>query len=212
MSNNKQKRNDPCSCGSGVKYKYCHLRIERKIEMETNNEKPSDLSNKFRDELEAKANQDDPIKAETELVGYEEMARRDAICTLRQFQVQKMTMEMDHANCVLVMRAYELLLDEVKDAPTCAAREGLLDLLPKTLAKLEQQKAQSKWKGVNVVLLAALESSLVDVGGSVGNNGDGDKLNPITDKQIEESLGETDVPDKEDTSLDDEPDNQDDAI
>src|SRR5690554_8079086 len=32
MSNDKPKRNDPCYCGSGLKYKKCHMQADREVE------------------------------------------------------------------------------------------------------------------------------------------------------------------------------------
>lgn len=205
-------RNKMCHCGSLKKYKHCCLKIERNIEMEERKQKTK-LSNDFRDNLAAKEKLEDPIKAETELVGEDEMLRRDSICTLRQMQVQKAVMEMDYVNLGRAFTAYELLLNEVKDTPICEARTGLMELLPKTLDKLEQQSKQHEWRGVNAILLNAMENMLMDKYPDVkdGTDVSGNEIDSAADEQIEESLGET-TTDKEDESMDDEPDNQDEAI
>ena len=145
----KPKRNHPCPCGSGRKYKSCCLKKEQEMEAEKTIVTPHSL------------NQGDgrsPVQVETDKVGEAEMLRRDQFVTMRQLQVQQNMLARDVAFNEVAIEVYNRFLVELKGMPVCEANTAVAVMVMKQIEVLTKQIEQSKFGRANVVALAALES------------------------------------------------------
>lgn len=198
----KIKRNSPCLCGSGLKFKHCCLPgayRQAQIEREIMNEKPS---NQFRDELEKKAKAErDPVEVETEKVGEAEMMRRDTYATMRSLQVQRDLLAMDRAYAMSVAVIVQTIVKELQDLPISSTTEDTINNLCNQGEGICAMGEKAELTRNNVIVLEALEAKVAF------GNAAGPTLSPVADDQeVEESLGETaETAGPEDDSLDDEP-------
>ena len=157
----KPKRNHPCPCGSGRKYKSCCMKKEQ--EMENKIVTPHSLKNEFRDEASA-GQQVNPhpapnlIHDETERVGEAEMLRRDQFAQMRHMQVQQNMMARDIAFNEVAIEVYNRFLVELKGMPVCEAERSVAVMVMKQIEFLTKQVEQSKFARADTVILAALES------------------------------------------------------
>ncbi len=127
MSN--PKRNHPCPCGSGKKYKKCCMKKE--LEMEKT---PHSLT-----------------------ASESEMLRRDQFVAMRQLQVQKDMVAKDVEYSESAIGRYNDFLDELAELPACASNAAVTGLVKKQIEVLEKQVEQSRFARSNEITLAALE-------------------------------------------------------
>ena len=147
MSN--PKRNHPCPCGSGRKYKSCCMKKELEMEAEKTIVTPHSL------------NQGDgrsPVQIETDKVGEAVMLRRDQYVTMRQLQLQKKMLAKDAAFNKAAIDEYNYFLIELKELPICEAERAVAVMVMKQIEVLTKQVEQSKFGRANVITLAALEA------------------------------------------------------
>lgn len=141
MSNvRKIGRNQPCPCGSGRKYKKCHLPKEEGVRIMNNEPK-----NTFREE----------VKKET--VSEQVMLERDQKIAYLRFKNQ---VEMQQADCRHLQEAISKLKafgNEIFQLPDSEGRAAILEENKKHIEQLEKQLEASRANRAQEVMLSVLE-------------------------------------------------------
>lgn len=130
-------RNDPCYCGSGIKYKKCCLRRRTDI---------MDMKdNTFRKEVEA-------AKVPPEM----EMRRNQDVYRLH-LQIQKVMIEADsvHLQTAIAMVNAEMI--DIKKMPDCECKEAILAGIDKQIEGLRKKIEDTSFAGATALTLDALE-------------------------------------------------------
>lgn len=143
------KRNLPCPCGSGMKYKKCCIRKVEQMDKE--------LTNDYRKEVE------DPIAAELAKVGEAEMMKRDMFAAMRNLQFRKAVVACGQEHYAAIISVYEAFRDELLAMPLS---EGLLDSLDNTTQEIEQLikvAEQSTFSRKSAIFLEALEMAVAGI-------------------------------------------------
>ena len=145
---NNAKRNHPCPCGSGRKYKKCCLPKENEI-MEEGKTIATPHSLK---------NEKNIIELETEKVGVAEMLRRDQFVTMRQLQVHKAMLARDEEYNLAAIAYNNAFLKELSELPLSEGVSAVEAMVQKHIDVLARQVEQSRFARVNDVTLKALEA------------------------------------------------------
>lgn len=141
MSNNKPKRNHPCPCGSGRKYKKCCMPKEEGART-MSDERPK---NKFRDEVESQN------------VSEQEMLERDQRITYLRFKCQAEMREADHRHMQLAIEKMKAFGNEIFQLPDSEGRTAILEENKKHIEQLEKQLESQSPNRAQRVLLSILE-------------------------------------------------------
>lgn len=148
----KPKRNDPCYCGSGRKYKKCCL-----IEVETIMDKKK---NTFRDDIES--NKVSPA---------EEMNRNQAVHLINlRAEKEMLGFDREHLESQIAK-----LIDRqrlITSMPDCECRTAAIESIGQRIEKIGKAVAASQFNGLSEMTLDALEKlgalrAKIDIAGAV---------------------------------------------
>lgn len=143
-------RNQPCSCGSGKKFKHCCMN------------KPK---NEFREQLKEQEKSPeqkhkDMIALETERAGPEEMKKRDRQLLLVELRGMKKSVEMDKEYFDNVVKYMDKVISEIAALPLSERQGAVLESLRKQRENTLQNGSRIKFSPINQVMLSLLEGEI----------------------------------------------------
>lgn len=150
-------------------------------------EQEKELTNTFRNSLEAEKETANPVMAETERVGEDEMMRRDTHIALREIQLQAKMKALDLRHNQKAIQIYTDFVAEIEVLQICFAKEGILQAIRAQIQALEKHVAQSIFSRSSQVTLNAL--SIADEGMDDGT----DEAAPASKDAPDDSFGDADA-------------------
>lgn len=189
----KIRRNAPCYCGSGRKYKKCCGKTEGETIMnEAKITTPQSLKNEFRDEVR------DPYAG----IPKDELVTRDQAVLLREISFRKEAIDADHVHFMAAIERAKAVRMALLAMPKSPYREAVLKDLDEQIKVLtEKAEKQRLPVSMNLALLA-----LKELFAETEETEDVDKLVEQVNKRVAESEVEVDNDSTESPELSDDDD------